>query len=155
MDVEVADAVLLAVDGAVRGLAARAVAGVRVAAELGFAGADVEVFVVAVNGFANVDFTDVPDNRALGALVLLLGVVVIFVAAVVFKVDDVNGFLAIVVLTSPFTAVVTGFLASSGAFFSVTILLFVEVPVKLVRVIDEAVEGLAVPTVLLEVAVEA
>lgn len=140
MDVEVADAVLLAVDGAVRGLAARAVAGVRVAAELGFAGADVEVFV-AVNGFANVDFTDVPDNRALGTLVLLLGVVVIFVAAVVFKVDDVNGFLAIVVLTSPFTAVVTGFLASSGAFFSVTILLFVEVPVKLVRVIDEAVGG--------------
>lgn len=144
-------AVLLAVDGAVRGLAAWAANETRDVPELGFTGADVEVFdVVVVIGFAVVDFTDVADNLALGTLLLLLVVVVeLFVAVVDFNVDDVSGFLEVVVLTSPFTAVVAGFLANRGAFFSANEVLFVAVAAKLVRVVDGAVAGFATPTVLL------
>lgn len=145
-------AVLLAVDGAVRGLAAWAANETRDVPELGFTGADVEVFdVVVVIGFAVVDFTDVADNLALGTLLLLLVVVVELFVAVVddFNVDDVSGFLEVVVLTSPFTAVVAGFLANRGAFFSANEVLFVAVAAKLVRVVDGAVDGFAIPTVLL------
>lgn len=150
VDVEVADAVLLTVDGAVRGFAAGTVDKVRAAVELGFAGADVVDFVVAVNGLVVVDFAVVPDNLALGPLLLLLVVVAeVLVAVDAFTVVvAVKGFLAVVVavLTSPLTAEVAGFLAIKVVFFSAGALLFAAVPAKLVRVVDGAVDGFAAPT---------
>lgn len=150
VDVEVADEVLLTVDGAVRGFAAGTVDKVRAVVELGFAGADVADFVVAVNGFVVVDFAVVPDNLALGPLVLLLVVVAeVLVAVDAFTVVvAVNGFLAVVVavLTSPLTAEEADFLAIK-VFFSAGALLFAAVPAKLVRVVvDGAVDGFAAPT---------
>lgn len=151
VDVEVADAVLLTVDGAVRGFAAGTVDKVRAAVELGFAGADVADFVVAVNGLVVVDLAVVPDNLALGPLLLLLVVVAeVLVAVDAFTVVvAVKGFLAAVVavLTSPLTAEVAGFLAIKVVFFSAGALLFAAVPAKLVRVVvDGAVDGFAAPT---------
>lgn len=153
---EVADVVLLILDGIARGLAAGTVVVVRDAAELGFATEDADDLVVVVNGFADVNFVVVPCNLALGALLLLPVVATFLVAVDGLRVVPANGFLVVVAaLTSPLTAAATGFLAIGSAFFSATALLLATVLTELGRVFDGAVDGFAAPTDLLVTVEEA
>lgn len=144
--VVVDEAVLLPVDGTVRGLAVGTVDEVRVVAVvLDFAGADAVDFVVAVDGFAAVDLTDALEGLALVALPLLVAELLAVVDLRVLV-----GFLAAgAAFTSPLTAVVAGFLIVNGAFFSVAGLV-VALPTVLERPTVDDEGGLAALVVLVD-----